>query len=326
MSARTLRAMLRIATRESPLALWQAEHVRARLMAAHPGLVVTLVPMTTTGDQLLGGPLSQYSSGPREASGFAGWGGKGLFVKELEAALLEGRADLAVHSMKDVPAQQPTGLALAAYLEGEDPRDAFVSNAHATLAALPLGATIGTASLRRQVQLRRLRPDLCIEVLRGNVGTRLRKLDEGRFDAILLAAAGLLRLGLAARIRERLDPEAFIPAIGQGIVGIECRAGDTATQALLAPLHDAHSALRLAAERAFNARLGGACQAPVAGHATIDGRGQLRLTGLVGTPDGARLLRDEIEGHADDAARLGEQLAECLLARGAREILQSLGH
>ena len=225
---------LRIATRESPLALWQAEHVQARLRAAHPGLEVSLVPMTTTGDQLLSGPLSQS-------------GGKGLFVKELEAALLEGRADLAVHSMKDVPAQQPAGLAVVAYLEGEDPRDAFVSNHHASLASLPQGARLGTASLRRQVQARRLRPDLQIEVLRGNVGTRLRKLDEGRHDAILLACAGLMRLGLEARIRERLHPEQFVPAIGQGIVGIECRADDARTQALLAPLHDAASALRLAA-------------------------------------------------------------------------------
>lgn len=303
---------LRIATRESPLALWQAEHVQARLRAAHPGLEVSLVPMTTTGDQLLSGPLSQS-------------GGKGLFVKELEAALLEGRADLAVHSMKDVPAQQPPGLAVVAYLEGEDPRDAFVSNHHASLASLPQGARLGTASLRRQVQARRLRPDLQIEVLRGNVGTRLRKLDEGRHDAILLACAGLMRLGLEARIRERLDPEQFVPAIGQGIVGIECRADDARTQALLAPLHDAASALRLAAERSFNARLGGACQAPIAGHATRLADGRLRLVGLVGTPDGSRLLREEIIGTPAQASVLGESLADRLLAAGAREILQDLG-
>jgi len=299
---------LRIATRESPLALWQAEHVKARLEAAHPGLVVTLVPMTTTGDQLLSGPLSQS-------------GGKGLFVKELEAALLDRRADLAVHSMKDVPAQQPEGLMLTAYLEGEDPRDAFVSNHHATLATLPQGARLGTASLRRQVQARRLRPDLVVEVLRGNVGTRLRKLDEGRHDAILLACAGLMRLGLAARIRERLDPETFIPAIGQGIVGIECRRDDRHTQALLQVLDDAGSSTRLAAERAFNARLGGACQAPIAGHATRTADGGLRLIGLVGTPDGQTVLRDEISGPAIQAGVLGEQLADRLLAAGAREIL-----
>ncbi|MDP3859676.1 MAG: hydroxymethylbilane synthase [Stagnimonas sp.] len=299
---------LRIATRESPLALWQAEHVKARLETVHPGLVVQLVPMTTTGDQLLSGPLSQS-------------GGKGLFVKELEAALLEGRADLAVHSMKDVPAQQPEGLSLVAYLEGEDPRDAFVSNHHATLMALPPGARLGTASLRRQVQARRLRPDLVIEVLRGNVGTRLRKLDEGRHDAILLACAGLMRLGLADRIRERLDPEQFVPAIGQGIVGIECRRADVRTVDLLEPLHDPASGLRLAAERAFNARLGGACQAPVAGHATRLADGRLRLVGLVGRPDGSLVLRDELLGAPEGAAALGETLAERLLAAGAGEII-----
>lgn len=313
---------LRIATRESPLALWQAEHVKARLEAAHPGLAVTLVPMTTLGDQLLAGPLSQS-------------GGKGLFVKELEAALLEGRADIAVHSMKDVPVQQPEGLRLGAYLEGEDPRDAFVSNHYDSLLGLPPGARLGTASLRRQVQAKRLRPDLHIEVLRGNVGTRLRKLDEGPvregvagppFDAILLACAGLMRLGLAHRIRERLDPETFVPAIGQGIVGIECREGDAATLSLLAALNDAASSTRLAAERAFNAHLGGACQAPIAGHATPQSNRQLRLVGLVGTPDGQTVLRDELTGPADDAAGLGVALAERLLKAGARELLAALGH
>lgn len=313
---------LRIATRESPLALWQAEHVKALLESTHANLTVKLVPMTTTGDQLLQGPLSQA-------------GGKGLFVKELEAALLEERADIAVHSMKDVPARQPPGLMLSAYLEGEDPRDAFVSNQHATLASLPQGARLGTASLRRQVQAKRLRPDLHIDVLRGNVGTRLRKLDEGRlhngvaqpaFDAILLACAGLMRLGLASRIRERLDPETFVPAIGQGIVGIECRSDDARTHALLAPLNDAASALRLAAERSFNAHLGGACQAPVAGHATRTSNGQLRLVGLVGTPDGATVLRDEITGAPEQASTLGIALAERLLSRGARDILLALGH
>lgn len=302
---------LRIATRESPLALWQAEHVKARLEAVHPGLGVELVPMTTTGDQLLSGPLSQS-------------GGKGLFVKELEAALLDGRADIAVHSMKDVPAQQPEGLSLAAFLEGEDPRDAFVSNHHDSLLSLPPGARLGTASLRRQVQARRLRPDLVIEVLRGNVGTRLRKLDEGRHDAILLACAGLMRLGLAERIRERLDPETFVPAIGQGIVGIECRRADFRTIDLLEPLHDPASGLRLAAERAFNARLGGACQAPVAGHATRLPDGRLRLVGLVGTPDGGTLLRDELTGAPEGAAALGEELAQRLLDAGAGAILAAV--
>ena len=302
--------LLRIATRESPLALWQAEHVKARLEAAHADLRVELVPMTTSGDQLLSGPLSAS-------------GGKGLFVKELEAALLEDRADIAVHSMKDVPVQQPHGLMLAAYLQGEDPRDAFVSNHHDTMMSLPPGARLGTASLRRQVQVKRLRPDLIVEVLRGNVGTRLRKLDEGQHDAILLACAGLMRLGLESRIRERLDPEQFIPAIGQGIVGIECRADDHATHACLAPLHDAASALRLAAERSFNARLGGSCQAPIAGYATRSADGRLRLLGMVGTPDGRTVLRDQISGDPTQAVSLGVQLADRLLAAGARAILDA---
>ncbi|WP_281784007.1 hydroxymethylbilane synthase [Sinimarinibacterium flocculans] len=302
---------LRIATRESPLALWQAEHVRARLQAVHPQLAVELVPMTTQGDRLLGTSLAAI-------------GGKGLFVKELEQAMLEGRADIAVHSMKDVPVEQPDGLVLTACLQGEDPRDAFVSNAHASLDALPQGAHVGTSSLRRQTQLRRLRPDLRVSELRGNVGTRLRKLDEGQYDAILLAAAGLIRLGLADRIRERFDVERFVPAIGQGIVGIECREGDARTRALLTPLHDPDSEHRLAAERAMNARLGGACQVPVAGHAVFLGE-RLRLTGLVGAPDGSTLVRRAIEGPRAEAATLGERLAQELLDAGARTILAPLG-
>lgn len=302
---------LRIATRESPLALWQAEHVKARLEAAHPALAVSLVPMTTRGDQLLASPLSAA-------------GGKGLFVKELEQAMLESRADLAVHSMKDVPVQQPEGLALVAYLAGEDPRDAFVSNRFAALEQLPAGAIVGTSSLRRQAQLRAQRPDLVVRELRGNVGTRLRKLDEDQYDAILLAHAGLARLGLGARIRESFDPARFVPAIGQGIIGIECRADDAATRALLAPLADTASAARLAAERAMNARLGGACQVPVAGHAVVRDD-TLRLDGLVGAPDGSRLVRDTVEGRVADAAELGDALAQRLLARGAREILGALG-
>jgi hydroxymethylbilane synthase len=303
--------VLRIATRESPLALWQAEHVKARLQSLHPGLDVQLLAMTTRGDQLLGAPLAAV-------------GGKGLFVKELEQAMLEGRADLAVHSMKDVPAQQPEGLTLTAFLEGEDPRDAFVSNRYATLAELLQGAHVGTSSLRRQTQLRGLRPDLRISDLRGNVGTRLRKLDEGQYDAILLAHAGLARLGLGARIRESFDPEVFIPAIGQGIIGIECREDDARTRALVAPLHHQRSATRLIAERALNSRLGGACQVPVAGHARIKG-GRLRLQALVGAPDGSRRVRGEIEGDVGEATELGLRLAEQLLAAGAREILSALG-
>lgn len=308
---RTDAGVLRIATRESPLALWQAEHVRDRLLAAHPGLRVELVPMTTTGDQLLSGPLSAS-------------GGKGLFVKELEQALLEDQADLAVHSMKDVPAHQPDRLAMVCFLRGEDPRDAFVSNSYRTLDALPHGARVGTSSLRRQALLRRQRPDLQVGLLRGNVGTRLRKLDEGQFEGILLACAGLIRLGLGERIAEHLDVERFIPAIGQGIVGIECRTDDRATQARLAILDDPVSGVRLAAERALNRRLGGACQVPIAGHAVVNGD-RFHLRAMVGAPDGSRQVRDQIEGHAGEAAALGVALAERLLDRGAREILGTLG-
>ncbi len=302
---------LRIATRESPLALWQAHHVQARLRAMHPDLDVVLVPMTTQGDQLLGSPLSAV-------------GGKGLFVKELEQAMLENRADIAVHSMKDVPAQQPPGLCLSAFLDGEDPRDAFVSNHYAQLTDLPFEAHVGTSSLRRQTQLRGLRPDLQISPLRGNVGTRLRKLDENGYDAILLAAAGLRRLGLAQRIAEALDVERFIPAIGQGVIGIECREDDADTRALIAGLHDPLTAQRLTAERALNSRLGGACQVPVAGHARIH-EGQMWMQALVADPASDRQVRDEIRGAADDAEHLGTALAERLLADGARDILQSLG-
>lgn len=302
---------LRIATRESPLALWQAEHVKARLQAAHPGLDVVLVPMTTRGDQLLGSPLSSV-------------GGKGLFVKELEQAMLEGRADLAVHSMKDVPVQQPDGLMLTAFLATEDPRDAFVSNRFAALAELPAGAVVGTSSLRRQAQLRAERPDLTVRDLRGNVGTRLRKLDENQYDAILLAHAGLARLGLGARIRESFAVTRFIPAIGQGIIGIECRSDDAATRERLRVLDDRGSAIRLAAERAMNARLGGACQVPVAGHAVVDAD-TVRLSGLVAAPDGSKQVRGDIDGPVAEAAALGAALAERLLASGARTILSALG-
>jgi hydroxymethylbilane synthase len=304
-------AVLRIATRRSPLALWQAEHVRELLQAAHPGLVVELLPMTTEGDRRLAESLSRV-------------GGKGLFVKELETALYDGRADIAVHSMKDVPAALPEGLMLGAFLAADDPRDAFVSNQHSSLDALPKGACVGTASLRRQAQLGLLRPDLRIETLRGNVNTRLSKLDAGDFDAILLACAGLRRLGFDARIREALDPKQFIPACAQGVIGIECRQGDAETLARLAPLHNDAAALRLAAERAFNARLGGACQVPVAGHAVISGD-RLRLSGLVAAPDGSRAVRDELEAPIANAAECGEQLAESLLAAGARGILNALG-
>jgi hydroxymethylbilane synthase len=302
---------LRIATRQSPLALWQAEHVKRQLETRHAGLVVTLVPLTTAGDRQLDRSLAQA-------------GGKGLFVKELEEALHDARADLAVHSMKDVPVRQPGGLELVAFLPGEDPRDAFVSNRHATLRGLPQGAHVGTASLRRQSQLRALRPDVTVGDLRGNVGTRLLRLDEHKFDAILLACAGLVRLGLGARIREALDVETFVPAIGQGIIGVECRADDARTRALVAVLDAPASATRLAAERAMNAKLGGACTVPVAGHAVVDGA-SVTLTGLVAAPDGTRIVRDRIAGPAARAAELGAQLGERLLAAGGAAILRGIG-
>ena len=301
---------LRIATRRSALAMWQAEHVAGRLREAHPELEVTLLPMTTQGDRELSRSLATS-------------GGKGLFVKELETAMLEQRADIAVHSMKDVPAQLPEGLALTAILAAENPRDAFVSNRFARLDALPRGATVGTASLRRQSQLRAARPDLQIGLLRGNVNTRLRKLDDGDFDAILLACAGLRRLGFEARIREALDPSTFVPACAQGIIGIESR-DDEALRALLAPLHDDATATRLDAERAFSARLGGACTGPVAGHARCEGE-SIHLDGLVASPDGGRLVRGQHSAPAVDAAAMGKALAERLLAEGARAILADMG-
>ncbi|HUR40269.1 MAG TPA: hydroxymethylbilane synthase [Verrucomicrobiae bacterium] len=300
----------RLATRQSALALWQSEHVAARLRAAHPGIGVTLVPLTTSGD--------------RRQDSLSTAGGKGLFVKELEEALRDGRADLAVHSMKDVPARQPDGLVLAAFLPGEDSRDAFVSQKYRSLRALPVGAHVGTASLRREAQLRAERPDLKVGLLRGNVGTRLAKLDAGDFDAILLACAGLRRLGLAGRVTEALDVERFVPAIGQGIVGIECRADDAATRARVATLDDVGSATRLSAERALNAALGGSCTVPVAGHAVLAG-GRVRLTGLVASPDGTQVVREQAEGAAADAAALGHALAQRLLDGGGRKILHGLG-
>ena len=302
---------LRIATRESPLALWQAHHVKALLREAHPALAVELVPMTTAGDQLLDRSLATA-------------GGKGLFVKELETAMLEGRADIAVHSMKDVPARLPPGLCLSAFLRGEDPRDALVSNRYGSLAALPKGAVVGSSSLRRQAQLRLLRPDLELRELRGNVGTRLRKLDQGQYDAILLAHAGLLRLGLQARISESFAVDVFVPAIAQGVIGIECREDDAETRQRLAPLHHAGAATRLAAERTLNERLGGACSVPVAGHAVLQGS-RLRLDALVAAPDGSRVVRAALQGKAAEAADIGARLAEHLLAAGAGEILAALG-
>lgn len=302
--------VLRIATRRSPLALWQAEHVAERLRACHPGLEIALLPMTTQGDRQL-------------AQSLATSGGKGLFVKELEQAMLDGRADIAVHSMKDVPAHLPEGLDLQAILPAEDPRDAFVSHHWDEPAALPHGARVGTASLRRRSQLAVMRPDLRIEVLRGNVNTRLGRLDAGDFDAIMLACAGLRRLGMAERIRSALPVESFVPACAQGIIGVEARSGDARVAALLAPLHDPVTALRLLAERAFNARLGGACTVPVAAHARV-AEGSVHLDGLVASPDGSAWVRDQRSASAAEAEACGTALAESLLAAGARDILARL--
>jgi hydroxymethylbilane synthase len=302
--------LLRIATRKSPLALWQAEHVRARLQQQHPGLRVELVTMSTQGDRVLDSPLAKI-------------GGKGLFVKELEQGMLAGRADIAVHSMKDVPAELPDGLEIGAILEREDPRDAFVSNRFGALDELPQGARVGTSSLRRQCQLRAVRPDLEILDLRGNVNTRLAKLDAGDYDAIVLASAGLKRLGMADRITRALAPEDMLPAIAQGVIGIECRSGDAAVKALIGILNHAETGLRTAAERAMNATLAGGCQAPVAGYSIINGD-RIELRGLVGWPNGSAIVRGEITGPSVAAANLGGQLAMTLLERGARPILDEL--
>ncbi len=301
---------LRIATRKSPLALWQAEHVAAALGAAHPGLAVELTGLSTQGDKILDTPLARI-------------GGKGLFVKELEQAMLDGRADLAVHSMKDVPVELPAGLHLPVVMAREDPRDAFVSNRYPDLDALPQGACVGTSSLRRQCQLRARRPDLRIEALRGNVNTRLKRLDEGRFDAIVLAGAGLKRLGLEGRIRTFIDPADSLPAIGQGAIGIECRADDARVNALIAALHHAGTAARIAAERALNRRLEGGCQVPIAAFAEWQG-GRLRLRALVGEPDGSRLIHAAGEAPGEQAEALGLRVAEDLLAQGAAAILERL--
>jgi hydroxymethylbilane synthase len=294
---------LRIATRKSALALWQAEHVAALLRAAHPGLAVALVPMTTRGDEILDQPLATI-------------GGKGLFLKELEVAMLEGRADLAVHSLKDVPAELEPGFALPAMLPRADAADAFVSNAWADLATLPHGARVGTSSLRRQAQLRALRPDLVLLDLRGNVGTRLGKLDTGDYDAIVLACAGLERLGLAARIRSRLAAPDWLPAPGQATITIEARKDNPAVLALLAALDDADTRLTVSAERAMNHALGGSCTVPVGAWCVLGEHG-LHLRGLVGDAASGRLVRAEASGSVDRTVELGEQVAQALLDQGA---------
>jgi len=301
---------LRIATRKSPLALWQAEHVAAALRRTHPGLNVEIRGMTTRGDKILDAPLAKV-------------GGKGLFVKELEQGMLDGTADIAVHSMKDVPVDFPEGLHLPVILEREDPRDAFVSNGFDSLADLPEGSRVGTSSLRRQCQILERRPDLRIEPLRGNVNTRLARLDGGDYEAIILAAAGLKRLGFASRIRRLLDTDESLPAIGQGAIGIECRTDDARTGALIAPLHHPDTALRILAERALNHRLHGGCQVPIAGHATLNGD-RLHLSGLVGDPDGSRTLRAQAEGQSMEAEAVGAAVADAHLAQGADLILLAL--
>ncbi len=299
-----------IASRESALAMWQAEHVRDRLRLTYPGLGVEILGMTTRGDQILSSPLALI-------------GGKGLFVKELEQAMEEGRADIAVHSMKDVPMHLPDGFALAAIGEREDPLDAFVSNRYSRLEDLPAGSVVGTSSLRRQCQLLARYPHLRVESLRGNVGTRLRKLDEGQYDAILLAAAGLRRLGLAARIASLLSAEQSLPAVGQGAIGIECLAARTDLIDLMAPLNHAATADCVLAERAMSRRLAGSCQVPLGGFAEVV-NGGLRMRGFVASVDGKRMVQDEIAGERAAAETLGTQLAERLIAMGADSILAEL--
>ncbi|PHM66782.1 porphobilinogen deaminase [Xenorhabdus stockiae] len=316
---------IRIATRQSPLAMWQARYVQKQLKHFHPDLQVELIPMTTRGDIILDTPLAKV-------------GGKGLFVKELELAMLENRADIAVHSMKDVPVEFPDGLGLVTICEREDPRDAFVSVEYASLDDLPIGSIVGTSSLRRQCQLRQLRPDLVIRDLRGNVGTRLSKLDKGDYDAIILAAAGLKRLGLEDRIRMPLAPELLLPAVGQGAVGIECRLDDMQTRELLAPLNHKNTEICVLAERAMNTRLEGGCQVPIGSYAIWQGD-NIWLRALVGAPDGSNIIRGErticsertscskstISSDkaisSEEACQAGISLAEELLEKGARQIL-----
>ncbi len=302
--------IIRIATRKSALALWQAEHVARLLQEAHPGIKTELVKMVTRGDKILDAPLAKV-------------GGKGLFVKELEHGMLEGSADIAVHSMKDVPVDFPDGLHLAAILPREDPSDALVSNKYTSLSELPSNVRIGTSSLRRQCQIKDKIPTCEIISLRGNVNTRLAKLDEGQFDAIILASAGLKRLGKADRITERLKTSDSLPAIGQGAIGIESRTDDTTINNLIKVLHDRKTSLQVSAERALNARLQGGCQVPIAGFAEIDGS-EIFLRGLVGNPDGSRIIRAERNGSIDEAEDLGRAVADEMLSKGAAKILRAI--
>ncbi len=301
---------LRIATRKSALAMWQANFVKNQLAQHYPDLVIELVPMSTQGDKILDTPLAKI-------------GGKGLFIKELEVAMLEGRADIAVHSMKDVPVAFPDEFGLYAICERENPFDAFVSNNYTTLDDLPNGAVVGTSSLRRQCQIRRYRPDLDIRDLRGNVNTRLAKLDNGQYDAIILAAAGLIRLEMQDRITQQLPAEITLPAVGQGAVGIECRNDDQELITLLSKLNHTPTATRVRAERAMNARLEGGCQVPIGSYAILSEH-SLTITGMVGKPDGTELLFASATGDASRATELGVEVADALLQQGAGKILASL--
>jgi hydroxymethylbilane synthase len=302
--------IIRIATRKSELALWQAYYVKNLLLEKHPELSIELVPMSTQGDKILDTPLAKI-------------GGKGLFIKELEVAMLEGRADIAVHSMKDVPVQFPDEFTLAAICEREDPRDAFVSNHFSSIDALPKGAKVGTSSLRRQCQLKANRPDLDILDLRGNVNTRLAKLDDGQYDAIILAAAGLIRLEMKDRISDYISPDDSLPAVGQGAVGIECRKDDQALIALLQSIVHQETTLRVRAERAMNNKLQGGCQVPIAGYAeVVDGK--IQMKGLVGSLDGETMLIANKTGQVTDPEWVGVAIAEDLIEQGATDILNAL--
>ncbi len=303
-------SQVRIATRESMLALWQAGHIADALRAAHPGIDITLIPMTTAGDRMLAKPLFEI-------------GGKGLFLKELECALLDDEADIAVHSMKDVPVELPQGLIIKSVLKRLDGRDAFVSNEYDDLDSLPANATVGTSSLRRQCQLKAYRSDICFENLRGNVNTRIKRLDDGEFDAIILASAGLKRLGLEDRIKAHLDTDICLPAIGQGIIGIECRDDDRPTHDLLAPLHDEDTFSLIAAERAFAKKIKADCHLPIAAYAEL-AESALVLRGRVGMPDGSRLIEGSVTGTLDDPTSAGHALAIDLIDRGAGAILDTV--
>ncbi len=305
-----MKSTLRIATRKSPLAMWQAEHVKSRLMEAHQGLEVELVTFTTQGDKILDTPLAKI-------------GGKGLFVKELEVAILEGKADIAAHSIKDVPMDFPEGLFLSTILEREESCDAFVSNEYSSIQTLPEGSVVGTCSLRRCSQLLSKRPDLKIKDLRGNVNSRLEKLDNGDYDAIILACAGLIRLDMEKRIKQRISSSWILPAVGQGAVGLEARIGDDETLELLSVLNHEDTSDRVTAERALNKRLKGGCQVPIASYAMLDGD-TLHLQALVGEPDGSKIVQGDISGHRSDGVQLGIKLADDLLSRGAKEILEKL--